>query len=248
MSKCASDPITPLILRRLGVDVPYAPVQQAMRSFTAERTATTPDELWVLSHTQVFTQGLNGQATHVLAAGDIPIESSDRGGQVTYHGPGQIVLYPLIDLTRAGLGVRQMVALLEQVVIDTLADWRIKSDRRAGAPGVYVADAKIAALGLKVRQGRCYHGMACNLAMDLSPFDRINPCGFAGVAVTDCRQVMAERWQPAWRDAIAESLIQRLARALGQVIMPAPADSIFLMAAGISPAPLRYEGIVTHDE
>ncbi|WP_407275159.1 lipoyl(octanoyl) transferase LipB [Halothiobacillus sp. DCM-1] len=234
MSKCACEHGAALALRLLGVDVPYLPVLQAMRAFTAARMADTPDELWVLQHAAVFTQGLNGQAAHVLDAGVIPVVPTDRGGQVTYHGSGQIVLYPLIDLARAGLGVRGMVELLEQAVLDMLADWGVPAHRRSGAPGVYVAAGKIAALGLKVRQGRCYHGVACNLAMDLAPFSRINPCGYAGLAVTDCRQILADRWQPGWVEAMTQALIAHLARLLGRSLQLNPAPSPFLTAVGIS--------------
>ncbi len=236
MSKCASESRRPLWLRHLGWAVPYLPVQQAMQAFTVARTAETPDELWVLSHAPVFTQGLNGQAAHVLNPGTIPVVASDRGGQVTFHGAGQIVLYPLIDLHRAGLGVRQMVAQLEQAVLSMLAGFGIEGARRAGAPGVYVGAAKIAALGLKIRQGRCYHGLACNLAMDLSPFARINPCGFAGMAVTDCRQVLADRWQPALVEPMARLLTHHLAESLGLALRPAPVVSSFLQAEGLASA------------
>lgn len=173
----------PLNIRRLGRQ-PYLPVWQAMSAYTDHRGADTPDELWLLEHDPVFTLGQAGRMEHVLAAGDIPVVPVDRGGQVTYHGPGQIVAYPLLDLRRAGLGVRDLVHGIEQVLIDTLAHWGIAGARRAGAPGVYVGAAKIGALGLRVRRGCTLHGLAFNVAMDLGPFQRIDPCGYKGLAVT----------------------------------------------------------------
>jgi lipoyl(octanoyl) transferase len=173
----------PLIVRRLGRQ-PYEPVWRAMQAFTDHRDATTPDELWLLEHEPVFTLGQAGKWEHVLAAGDIPVVPVDRGGQVTYHGPGQIVAYPLFDLRRMKLGVRELVGRVEQAVIDTLVEWNIIALRRQGAPGVFVGDAKIAALGLRVRRGCTFHGLAFNVDMDLEPFRRINPCGFSGLAVT----------------------------------------------------------------
>ncbi|MGH8212929.1 MAG: lipoyl(octanoyl) transferase LipB [Rhodanobacteraceae bacterium] len=173
----------PLLVRQLGRQ-PYVPVWQAMRAFTDARDAETPDELWLLEHDPVFTLGQAGKREHVLAPGDIPVIPVDRGGQVTYHGPGQIVAYPLLDLRRLGIGVRDLVCRIEQAIIDTLSHWNIEAVRREGAPGVYVADAKVAALGLRVRRGCSFHGLAFNVAMDLEPFRRINPCGYAGLAVT----------------------------------------------------------------
>lgn len=158
-----------------------------MRAFTDARTADTPDQLWLLEHDPVYTQGLAGRPEHVLDAGDIPLIQTDRGGQVTYHGPGQLVAYPLLDLKRLGIGIRTLVGLLEQAVIDVLADHGVNAARRQGAPGVYVDDAKIAALGLKVRRGCSYHGLAFNIDMDLAPFQRINPCGFARLPVTQLK-------------------------------------------------------------
>jgi lipoyl(octanoyl) transferase len=173
----------PLKIRRLGRQ-PYEPVWQAMSAFTDNRTAATVDELWVLEHDPVFTLGQAGKMEHVLAPGEIPVVPVDRGGQVTYHGPGQIVAYPLIDLRRAGVGVRELVSRIEQAIIDTLAHWNIEAVRREGAPGVYVADAKVAALGLRVRRGCSFHGLAFNVNMNLEPFHRINPCGYKDLAVT----------------------------------------------------------------
>jgi lipoyl(octanoyl) transferase len=173
----------PLKIRRLGRH-PYEPVWRSMSAFTDNRAATTVDELWVLEHEPVFTLGQAGKMEHVLAPGEIPVIPVDRGGQVTYHGPGQIVIYPLFDLRRIGVGVRELVNKIEQAIIDTLAHWNIEAVRREGAPGVYVADAKVAALGLRVRRGCSFHGLAFNVNMDLEPFHRINPCGYKDLAVT----------------------------------------------------------------
>jgi len=169
----------------------YLPTLEAMRAFTAARDAATPDELWLVEHPPVFTQGLGGQPEHVLTPGEIPVIRTERGGQVTYHGPGQVVAYTLVDLGRLKLGIRDMVCRLEAAAIATCAAWGVTVVRRAGAPGLYLADArgepgaKIASLGLKVSRGRTYHGIALNVAMDLGPFERINPCGYAGLQVTD---------------------------------------------------------------
>jgi lipoyl(octanoyl) transferase len=173
-----------LLVRRFPGLQPYEPIWRAMQAFTDARTPETPDELWVVEHEPVFTLGQAGKWEHVLLPGDIPVVPVDRGGQVTYHGPGQIVAYPLIDLRRAGIGVREFVQRIEQAIIDTLAEWNIVAVRRDGAPGVYVGDAKIAALGLRVRRGCTFHGLAFNVAMNLEPFRRINPCGFQGLKVT----------------------------------------------------------------
>lgn len=167
------------LLRMLGAQ-PYVPVWHAMQRFTDVRDATAVDELWVVEHEPVFTLGQAGKLEHVLAPGEIPVVHVDRGGQVTYHGPGQLVVYPLLDLSRLGLGVRDYVYGIEQAVINTLAQWNILGERREHAPGVYVGDAKIAALGIRVRRGCSFHGVAFNVAMDLEPFHRIHPCGYRG--------------------------------------------------------------------
>jgi len=172
-----------LHVRCLG-RVEYEPVWRDMQAFTAARTSATPDELWFLEHPPVYTLGRNGKPEHLIEPGAIPVLPVDRGGQVTYHGPGQLVVYTLLDLVRRGLGVQSLVRLLEQAVIDLLADCAIVARRRAGAPGVYVEDRKIAALGLRVRQGRTFHGLSLNVDMDLEPFTRINPCGMPGLKVT----------------------------------------------------------------
>jgi lipoyl(octanoyl) transferase len=171
------------LLRRLG-RVDYEPTWRAMQSFTETRTADTPDEIWLLEHEPVFTLGMNADRAHVLGAGAIPVVQIDRGGQVTYHGPGQLVVYPLLDLRRAGLGIRDLVTALEGTVIDYCASFSIKAECRAKAPGVYVAGAKLASVGIRVRRQGSYHGLALNVNMDLTPFSRINPCGYAGLAMT----------------------------------------------------------------
>jgi lipoyl(octanoyl) transferase len=171
------------ILRRLG-RVDYAPTWQAMQAFTDVRDATTADELWFLEHAPVFTQGLNGKPEHLLATGDIPVVGIDRGGQVTYHGPGQLVMYALIDLKRRRIGVRELVVALENAVVTLAASHGIEASGRREAPGVYVGARKLASIGLRVRRGCSYHGLALNVDMDLEPFGRINPCGMAGLAMT----------------------------------------------------------------
>jgi lipoyl(octanoyl) transferase len=156
-----------------------------MQCFTEQRGAATPDEIWLLEHDPVFTLGMNADRSHVLAPGDIPVVQIDRGGQVTYHGPGQLVVYPLIDMRRAGLNVRDLLSALELSVIEYVARFGIRAECRADAPGVYVAGAKLASVGLRIRRGGSYHGLALNVAMDLEPFGRINPCGFAGLKMTE---------------------------------------------------------------
>ena len=171
------------IVRHLG-RVDYEPTWRAMQSFTAERGPDTPDELWLLEHPPVFTLGQAGKREHILTDLGIPVIAIDRGGQVTYHGPGQLVIYVLLDLRRRGYGVKELVRRLEQAVIDLLAGFGVVAERRAGAPGVYVNEAKIAALGLRIKNGCSYHGLVLNVAMDLTPFSAINPCGYEGLAVT----------------------------------------------------------------
>ncbi|MFT6201152.1 MAG: lipoyl(octanoyl) transferase [Candidatus Endobugula sp.] len=177
----------PLCVRDLGLQ-PYETVWQSMSQFTNQRDDSTIDELWIVEHEPVFTQGQAGKPEHIIQATDIPIVKSDRGGQVTYHGPGQLILYPLINLRRRKLGVRDMVTLLEQLVIQWLAVYRIESYAKADAPGVYVKrdgnDAKIASLGLRIRRGCSFHGVSINIDMDLTPFNYINPCGYPGLEMT----------------------------------------------------------------
>ena len=155
-----------------------------MKSFTEARNIETPDELWLLEHKSVFTQGLSGKAEHLLRETEILVVQSDRGGQITYHGPGQLIIYCLIDIKRLGIGIKKMVSLIEQSIIDLLADYSIKAHKVMGAPGVYVDGSKIAALGLKVKQGRTYHGLSLNIDMDLTPYNLINPCGYSDLNVT----------------------------------------------------------------
>ena len=172
-----------LLVRQLGLQ-PWAPVSQAMHDFTNQRGAETPDEIWLVEHPPVFTQGQAGKAEHLLMPGDIPVMQSDRGGQVTYHGPGQQVMYVLINLKRRKTGVRELVTAIEQTVIATLAHYDIEAAARPDAPGVYVEGKKICSLGLRIRNGSSFHGLALNVDMDLAPFLRINPCGYAGLEMT----------------------------------------------------------------
>ena len=185
----------------------YEPVWRAMQGFTDARDVDTPDELWLVEHDPVFTLGQAGKPEHVLMPGDIPVIKVDRGGQVTYHGPGQIVAYPLLDLKRLKIGVRDYVCRIEQAVIDTLDHWNIHAVRRDGAPGVYVNDAKVAALGIRVRRGCTFHGLAFNVDMDLAPYHRINPCGYAGLQVTS----MLDLGGPSSLDAVKPVLLEALA-------------------------------------
>jgi lipoyl(octanoyl) transferase len=231
-------------IRRLG-QVPYPPTYQAMQDFTAQRQADTPDELWVCEHPPVFTQGLAGQAGHLLAPGDIPVVATNRGGQVTFHGPGQVVAYPLLNLQRAGYFVKEYVYRLEEAVIRTLRHFGVTGHRVAGAPGIYVrlddpgshallpqrpqkisdnsasrklgSDpdflglGKVAALGIKVSRHCTYHGVALNVAMDLSPFERINPCGYAGLRTVDLSTIgVSVSWQEA-ADVLSHKLVHSLA-------------------------------------
>ena len=171
-------------IKHLGV-VDYQATWHAMQAFTAQRGAATNDEIWLLQHPPVYTQGLAGKPEHLLTKPAIPVVKTDRGGQITYHGPGQIVVYVLFDLKRKGIGVRDLVKRIEQSIIDVLQSYGIAAQRKLGAPGVYVKGAKIAALGLRVKNGCSYHGLALNVAMDLTPYGAINPCGYAGMEVTD---------------------------------------------------------------
>jgi len=180
--------ISPTVVRDLGC-VDYLTTWEAMRRFTAERSPATPDEFWTVEHPPVYTLGVAGRREHLLQTGDIPVIQTDRGGQVTYHGPGQVIVYPLVDLRRCQIKVREWVSLIEDAVIETLATWAVMGQRRPGAPGVYVAVGddlqKISALGLKIRNGCSYHGVSLNVSMDLAPFSQIDPCGYPGLRVTD---------------------------------------------------------------
>ncbi len=207
------------ILRRLGRR-DYLPTWEAMQAFTDRRGTDTPDELWLVEHPPVFTQGLNGRPEHLLDPGAIPVVPVDRGGQVTYHGPGQVVAYPLLDLRRRGLGVRELVRRLEFAVIDLLAGYGIEAVGRRDAPGVYVDGRKIASLGLRVRRGCSYHGLSLNVDLDLAPFARINPCGFPGLEVTRT----ADLGGPTAWDEAADALIPHLLRQLARPTPPVTAS------------------------
>ncbi|GHE19867.1 lipoyl(octanoyl) transferase LipB [Halomonas urumqiensis] len=214
----ASDDLPPIALHCLGRR-PYLPVWQAMRDLTDTRDATTPDQFWLVEHEPVFTQGQAGKPEHLLMPGDIPVVQTDRGGQVTYHGPGQVVLYPLLDVRRARLGVRDLVSGLENAVIAMLAGHGVEAHARPDAPGVYVGQGKIASLGLRIRRGGSFHGVAVNIDGDLSPFSRINPCGYAGMAmirladlVDDCPGV----------EVAGERLANCLACELGRELITIP--------------------------
>ena len=220
-TSCAAEPAPgqrparPAVVRDLGRQA-YEPVWRAMQRFTDQRTDDDADELWVVEHDPVFTLGQAGKDEHVLAPGDIPVLHVDRGGQVTYHGPGQIVVYPLLRLPRLGIGVRDYVCRIEQALIDTLGEWNIGAERRDGAPGVYVGDAKIAALGIRVRRGCTFHGLAFNVSMDLEPFHRINPCGYQGRQVTS----VVDLGGPAGMDAVKPVPLDNPAPQVGLLLPP----------------------------
>jgi lipoyl(octanoyl) transferase len=197
------------VARWLG-RVEYEPTWRAMQRLTDARDASQRDELWCLEHPPVYTLGLNGDPAHVLAAGDVPVVAIDRGGQVTYHGPGQLVVYPLLDLRRLGLGVRDLVTALEEAVVAFAAGLGLDAAARRDAPGVYIAGRKLASLGLRIRRGCSYHGLALNVAMNLEPFGRINPCGYAGLEVTD----LSALGRPSTTAETAQALVPHLWRTL----------------------------------
>lgn len=199
-----------LRLRHLGL-AEYGPTYAAMRQFTTSRDADTPDELWLLQHPPVYTAGLACRPAHLPRSPGIHLERVDRGGQITYHGPGQVVMYTLLDLARRDLKIRALVGLIEQAVIDTLARYNVTAQRKSGAPGIYVDGAKIAALGLRVRSGGCYHGVALNVDMDLAPFLAIDPCGYPGLAVTQTRDLGIRASADELGDRLADQLTQLLA-------------------------------------
>lgn len=205
------------VRRDLG-RVPYEPTWRQMQALNETRDAATPDELWVLEHPPVYTLGMAGKPEHLLRDTDIPMVRIDRGGQITYHGPGQIVVYLLIDLRRRGLKVRELVHLMEQALIDTLADDGLAAERQAGAPGVYIGGAKIAALGLRVKNGSSYHGLSLNVDMDLTPFTWINPCGYSGLQTTQLRDLGVGTEQAV----VADRLIAHLERLLPPLRPGAP--------------------------
>ncbi len=205
----------PLQIRRRGLR-PYREAWLEMRAFTEQRLPDTPDQLWLLQHPPVFTLGTAGKAHHILDAGEIPVIESDRGGQVTYHGPGQLVAYLLLDLKRHRMGVRRLVTAMEQSVIQLLAAHGIRGVSRPDAPGVYVEDAKIAALGLRIRRGCCYHGLSLNVEMDLSPFERINPCGYEGLAVTSLSELGLPLTIPQVESLLPRYIMHQLQQAAGE--------------------------------
>ena len=207
----SDNPSAQVVIRDLPT-VDYLPMWELMKQFTQQRTSQAVDELWFLQHYPVFTLGQAGKAEHILSTSDIPIINVDRGGQVTYHGPGQLIVYLLIDLKRRSLGVRDLVDIIESSIIDVLQHWGVKGGTRRDAPGVYIDDAKVAALGLRVRKGCSYHGLSLNIDMDLTPFSLINPCGYAGLAVTQLKDHMNS--VVAWDD-IKNRLIRELCSCLG---------------------------------
>jgi lipoyl(octanoyl) transferase len=201
-------------IHSLGL-VEYLPTWEAMKKFTAERTPDgripgTRDEIWLVQHPPVYTQGLAGKPEHLLHDTGIPVVKIDRGGQITYHGPGQIIAYLLLDLRHWKINVRELVSLMEQAVIDLLGEFGVAAQARKDAPGVYVADAKIASLGLKIKHGCCYHGLALNVDMDLTPFSNINPCGYAGLRVTQCRELGITAEFEELQALLAQNLIHGL--------------------------------------
>ena len=202
--------MTNITVRQLGLQ-DYEPVWQQMQQFTAERTTDTPDEIWLVEHSPVYTLGLNGKREHILDPQDIPVVQSDRGGQVTYHGPGQLIAYLLLNLKSRNLGVKKLVNKMEQAVIDLLAESGIQANRKQDAPGVYVGDAKIAALGIRVRRGCCYHGLSLNIDMDLEPFSRINPCGFANLPTTQISDLLPGATMPRTSTTLLTQLQNQLA-------------------------------------
>jgi lipoyl(octanoyl) transferase len=198
-----------IAIRNLGLQT-YEPVWRAMQQFTDTRGECSRDEIWFCQHEPVFTLGLNTAPEHLLATGDIPVVQIDRGGQVTYHGPGQLMIYPLIDIRRADIGVRDLVTALEQSVVDLAAEFDIAAASRCDAPGVYVDGAKLASVGLRIRRGSSFHGMALNVDVDLEPFSRINPCGFQNLEVTDLNRLSAERDLDVVRDRLLPHLLRHL--------------------------------------
>lgn len=206
-----------MIVRTLGLS-DYEPLWRAMQRFTDQRDAETSDELWFTEHPPIFTLGLNASREHLLAPGDIPVVQVDRGGQVTYHGPGQLMIYPLIDLKRAKLGVRDLVTALECSAIELLDDLGFASNARKDAPGVYVDGRKVASVGLRVRRGASYHGMALNVALDLEPFTRINPCGYNDLEVTDLEKLGDSRSREEIQMRVQKTLLRNLGMTLSRSV------------------------------
>ncbi len=216
-----------LTVRALGT-VDYVPVWEAMKSFTDSRDGGTADEIWVLQHPSVFTQGQAGKSEHVLVPGDIPVVPVDRGGQVTYHGPGQLVAYIMVDIKRRNIGVRVLVSLIEQAIVETLSFYGVEAAARKDAPGVYVGEAKIASLGLRIRKGRSFHGLSLNVDMDLEPFSRINPCGYQGMKIVQLSGLNTKildgndspsQEGPVLIDHVAEILQSKLEKAFGYEVV-----------------------------
>ncbi|HEY0666065.1 MAG TPA: lipoyl(octanoyl) transferase LipB [Gallionella sp.] len=205
--------IAPPVIHTLGM-VDYLPTWDAMKRFTAGRTADTRDEIWLVQHPPTYTQGLAGKSEHLLNPTNIPVVKIDRGGQITYHGPGQIVAYLLLDMRRWKIGVRDLVSMMEQAVIDLLGEYGVAAQSRADAPGVYVDGAKVAALGLKIKNGYCYHGLSLNVDMDLKPFHHINPCGYAGLRVTQTCELGVAVPLNELQAELAQNLIHGLQRHL----------------------------------
>lgn len=201
-----------VIVRKYSELEPYQEMSDLMHSFSEQRTDEDADELWFLQHQRVFTQGQAGKAEHILAAGDIPVIQSDRGGQVTYHGPGQLVVYCMIDLKRKGVGPRFLVSAIEQAIVDSLAELDIEAYPKPDAPGVYVSESKVASLGLRIRKGKSFHGLALNVDMDLEPFLRINPCGYAGMEMTQVKDLLDNT---VTVDDMSERLLRHLLLQLG---------------------------------
>ena len=213
-----------IVIRNLG-RTDYEPVWRAMQSFTNTRGANTPDEIWFTEHEPVFTLGLNASRDHLLAPGNIPVVQIDRGGQVTYHGPGQLMIYPLLDIRRANVGVRPLVTALEQSVVDLVAESGISAASRCDAPGVYVDGVKIASVGLRIRRGASFHGMALNVDVDLEPFSRINPCGFADLEVTDLARLGASSDLDATRERLLPHFLRHVGLE-GEQIVTADGDEL----------------------
>lgn len=209
MSEAAEKLAPSIVVRNLGLQ-DYEPLWHAMQEFTDTRKADTQDEIWFTEHPPVYTLGLNASREHLLAPGDIPVVQIDRGGQVTYHGPGQLMVYPLIDIRRAGISVRRLVTALEQSVVELAGACGIEAASRCDAPGVYAAGAKLASVGLRIRRGASYHGMALNVDVDLEPFQRINPCGFAGLEMTDLARLGGDSDLHAVRDRLLPCLLRQL--------------------------------------
>lgn len=198
-----------LLVRDLGL-LDYSPVHQAMQAFTDQRDENTLDEIWFVQHPAVFTQGQAGKAEHILGAGDIPVIQTERGGQVTYHGPGQLVAYPMIDIKRSGIGVRELVSLIESAIVECLAELGIESKADPEAPGVYVAGKKIASVGLRIRKGCSFHGLSINVDMDMQPFSRINPCGYQGLEMVQVKDLVPSMDVLQVQAILQEILLQKL--------------------------------------